>query len=327
MKKYIILFLSTILCITGIFTFGRITADALEVSVYTVRLSNADNTVTASGKLGYNTENAVMSDNYFIINRIYVKGGDMVEKGDPLMTVLEPFNSDTVPYSYSETDTLISMLSKTDITDQIIEKIKQYCTERTICAENSGMVSNVAHNENEIVGKNTLLMKISDTDTLVIPVNINEAYIEKIKKGQKASIRFTALPDKKFSGEVSSISKEAKQTSGLTSKETSVEVKIKLDKTDEKLRIGYSAECTITTSTDKNKIILPYEYVRSDEKGDYVFIARGNQAIKKYIKTGSEYKDGIQVKSGIRVGDRVIKELSDINDGQRIIVSEGGKSA
>ncbi len=327
MKKYIILFLSTILCITGIFTFGRMTADAFEVSVYIVKLSSADNTVTASGKLAYNTENNIMSDNYFIINKIYVNGGDTVKKGDPLMTVLEPVSSDMIPYSYSETDTLISMLSKTDISEEILSKIKKYCNERTICAKTDGVVSNIAHSENEIVKKNTLLMKISDSDTLVVPVNINEAYIEKIKTGQKATIKFTALPDEKFSGKVLSISKEAKQTTGLTSKETSVEVRIRLDETDKKLRIGYSAECTITTSTDKNKIILPYEYVRSDEKGDYVFIARGNQAVKKYIKTGTEYKKGIEVKSGIEVGDKIIKELSDINDGQRIKISAGEGSA
>ncbi len=327
MKKYIILFLSTILCITGIFTFGRITANASEVSVYTVKLSSADNTVTASGKLEYNTETNIMSDNYFIINNIYVNGGDTVKKGDPLMTVLEPVSSDMIPYSYSEIDTLISMLSKTDISEDILSEIKKYCTERTICAESVGVVTDIAHSENEIVNKNTLLMKIADSDTLVIPVNINEAYIEKIRVGQKASIKFTALENKKFSGKVFSISKEAKQTSGLTSKETSVEVRIRLDKTDQNLRIGYSAECTVTTSTDKNKIILPYEYVRSDEKGDYVFTARGSQAIKKYIKTGTEYKKGIEVKSGIKVGDKIIKELSNINDGQRIIVSEGEGSA
>ena len=326
MKKYIILFLSTILCITGIFTFGRITADALEVSVYIVKLSDADNTVTASGKLEYNTENTVMSDNYFIINKIYVSGGDTVKKGDPLITVLEPVSSDMIPYSYSEMDTLISMFSKSDISEDILREIKKYCTERTIYAKSDGVVSTVAHNENEIVNKNTLLMKLSDSSTLVIPVNINEAYIEKIKIGQKASIKFTALENKKFSGEVCSISKEAKQTSGLTGKETSVEVKIKLDDTDEKLRIGYSAECTITTSTDKNKIILPYEYMRSDEKGDYVFIARGNQAVKKYIKTGAEYKNGIEVKSGLRVKDRIIKDLGDVSDGQRIIISAGESS-
>ncbi len=323
MKKYIILFLSTILCIVGIFTFGRITADASEVSVYTVKLSNADNTVTASGRLEYNTENNIMSDNYFIINKIYVNGGDNIKKGDPLMTVLEPVSSDMIPYSYSDIDTLISLLSKTDISEEILNEVKKYCTERTICAKSDGVVSEIAHSENEIVSKNTLLMKLSDSGALVVPVNINEAYIEKIKTGQKATIKFTALPNKSFSGKVSSISKEAKQTTGLTSKETSVEVKIKLDKTDKDLRIGYTAECTITTSTDKNKIILPYEYVRSDEKGDYVFIARGNQAIKKYIKTGTEYKKGTEVKSGIKVGDKIIKDLNDINDGERIIISAG----
>ena len=55
----------------------------------------------------------------------------------------------------------------------------------------------------------------------------------------------------------------------------------------------------------------------------YARTKRGNQAIKKYIKTGTEYKKGTEVKSGIKVGDKIIKDLNDINDGERIIISAG----
>lgn len=323
MKKYIILFVSTILCIAAIFTFGKVTTAASEVSVYEIKPSSADNIVTASGKLQYNSEKSVMADNYCLIEKIYVSGGDSVKKGDKLMTVSELVDTEMIPYSNAEIDTLISAVSKTDISEEIMNEIKKYCTERTICAESDGVVSDISHSENEIITKNTVFMKISDSSALVIPVNINEAYIEKIKTGQKVNIKFTALENKKFTGTVSEISKEATQTSGLTGKETSVEVKIQLNDTDEKLRIGYSAECSVITSTDKNKLILPYEYMRSDEDGEYVFIARGNQAVKKYIKTGTEYKKGIEVKSGLKSGDKIITDISNIEDGQRIIVSAG----
>ena len=98
---------------------------------------------------------------------------------------------------------------------------------------------------------------------------------------------------------------------------------IKPEKIDEKLRIGYNAECDIVTSTDENIILVPYEYIRSDENGSYVFIAQGRQAYKKYITTGTEYHSGASVISGIKANENIITNANEIYDGQRIKVLTG----
>lgn len=323
MKKYIILYLVTIIAITAIFTIGSVTNAAAEAEIFVLKPQSVENTVSASGRLQYLTNHTVSADNYCLIDKIYVSDGDKVKKGDRLMSVYEIPKTDKIQYSFGDADSLISLISKTALTDELIEKIKEYAVLKTISAPNNGTVSSVAYKENEIVNKNSSLLKISDPDALCVVVNVNESNIGKIKKKQKVKIKFTAVEDKTYQGTVSKIAKEAKQTTGLTSKETSVEVTVKLNNPDDSLRIGYTAECIVTTSVDKDQLIVPYEYIRSDDKGDYVFTAVGKQAVKKYIRTGTEYKKGVAVTSGLKENDKIIKNVNEITDGQKIYLSSG----
>ncbi len=323
MKKYMILILTTVLCVVGIILFGRVTTAASDVSVYEMKKTTENNTVTASGKLQYSDEIKVTAGNYCIIEESYVTDGDEVKKGDALLKVSVLSENALTEYSSPDIEKLIGVISDNAIPEEIMDQLKQFTEEKTIYAEKDGIVCSVNCKEKEIAGKNSVLMKLCDPGELKIVVRVNEAYIEKIHKGQKAMITFTATGDKQFSGTVSEISDHATQSESYTGKETFVEVTIKPDKTDALLRVGYSAECSIITATDEDLLILPYEYLHSDDKGEYVFIANGNQAMKKYIKTGSEYKNGIAVLKGLRQGDRIITDISGISDGQRILVLPG----
>ena len=103
-------------------------------------------------------------------------------------------------------------------------------------------------------------------------------------------------------------------------KETTVEVTVTLDSSDDELRVGYSAVCTIRLSTDEDVLVLPYDLIRSDEGGDYVFVAEKNKARKRYIKTDKEYKDGIRATEGVSQGDAVINDSEGLYDGQKITI-------
>ena len=248
------------------------------------------------------------------------------KKGDPVVCIYEADQGIDIEPTNTSVKALLGKIDQLSLPENVIEEIKKYTTFKEICAQKDGTITGITYQNEQVIGSHAVLFKIADKDTLMIPVNINEAYIENVELGQSASVRFTALPQKSFSARVCRISEEAKQVSGLTGKETTVEVMLCLDEADPALRIGYSAECTITISTDRNVLILPYEYIRSDENGEYVMIAVGKQAMKKYITTGKEYKQGIEIKSGISSGNKIITNAQDIADGQRITF-EGGKNA
>ncbi len=323
MKKYVYLFLATILLVSVILMSGNIIVnDALETELFTLRAESVDNTVTASGKLQYTSKYEVKPGGIGVVKSIDVKQKDKVKKGDLLFTYYElNQEAEQMILQYGDIQSVLSMLSDSSLKKQMLEEVKKNSRVKKTYAEKEGTVREIKYSQNDVIDQSSVIMKISDENALEIPININESYVEQIEKNQKAEIVFTAFPNEKYTGTVTEIADEATQTSGLSGKEVTVAVVIKPDdKLDEKVRVGYSADCSVITSTDNNILIIPYEYIRSDDDGDYVYLYKNRKAKKVYIKTGKEYKSGAEVISGINQNDQIIKKCDNVYDGQKIKV-------
>ncbi|MGN1458104.1 MAG: efflux RND transporter periplasmic adaptor subunit [Acutalibacteraceae bacterium] len=322
MKKYFYLFFSTIIIISLIIMSGFIiNKESAEVYALEITYRDIDNTVSAQGKLQYSTEKPVVAKNECIINEVLVKDGDYINKGDPVYSYYKTDKYKNVIAQYPEIKNIYADISHSEAAENTITKLKEYAVSETVYAYKSGTVSGINISDGDFVEKGSEIMRIYDKSSFEISVNINETSIEKIETGQKAEITFTALKDKVYNGTVTSIANEAKQTSGLTGKETSVEVIITLDDSADNLRPGYTANCSIITSTDKNVIVIPYECIRSDDSGEYVYKINKSKAKKTYIETGTEYKDGVLVKSGIKNKDVLVKNCDSVRSGQKIVIT------
>ena len=327
MKKYVILLSATLIIISVISMSGyMLSGEEAVCDVMTVKAQDMDNVITASGKLQYRAGKPVKVPFAGIIDNVSVKNGDTVKKDDTLFSYYKIDDAYTALLSeYSglgSVDALLGAAAKYGSAADIISELKKYCEVENVNAPCGGRVTGLSLKQDDIFTKNTAVLKLSEEQTLEIPVNISEVYIGSIEKGQRVDIVFNADRSRHYSGRVSEISDEAAQTSGITGKETTVEVKLVLDDNDDELRTGYSAECSIITSTDKSVIVLPYELIRTDEQGDFVFTVSGGRAKKTRVVTGREYKDGIEIKSGIRENDIVITDSSELSDGQRISIAE-----
>lgn len=324
MKKITVLFITTIIVLAAIISQPFFTKEAIEAKEYKLKLSDAESTITASGKLQYASGEYIITDNYVLVDKLYASNGRRVRKGEPVAVVYELTQDESIPFTKSDVDKLLRLISASSISEEISRQIKKYSVRRVISSPGDGVVSELSCSENEILNKKASMMRICDSDSYSVSVNINESCIEKIKCGQKAKIFFTALEGKAFEGTVRSISCEARQSSSLSGKETSVEVTVELEKTSEPLRAGYTAECTIITSKDKNMLIVPYEFINSDDTGEYVYVSDGNRARKSYIETGREYKDGIAVTKGLDKDDTILLSDSGIKDGSILKKASGG---
>ena len=324
MKKYIYLILVTFLSISVILMSGyAIKNDAAEVETFALFPKSVNNTVTVSGKLQHSAKQSVKVNNIGVIKEIKVSSKDKVKKGDLLFSYYKlNKNAEETISQYYDLESAISLLKDSTIKNQVLKEIKNNSEIEEVYSDYDGVIEDIAYSKDDIIDKSSEIMKITDESDLEIPVNINETYINKIEKNQKTDIVFTALPNETFKGTVEKIADEATQTSGLTGKETTVKVIIKVnDDIKNKVRIGYSADCSIITSTDHNILVVPYEYIRSDDQGDYVLIVKKNYAKRVYIKTGKEYKEGTEITSGLSKNDMIIKNCDDIDNGQKIKIN------
>ncbi|MDD2361768.1 MAG: efflux RND transporter periplasmic adaptor subunit [Oscillospiraceae bacterium] len=312
MKRYVMLITFTLVIIAGIIIFGKFQNPfGVEVGVYKVKTKLIEQTVTCTGRV----EEAESEDVYVkipcIVDNIYVKEGDKIEKGDLMFSVDVEATKQVISAA--------SGISPALVPDEQIEK--------EITAPISGEVRSINISSGEIINTDSPCAVISSSDALQVKVAIQESRLKNIKLGQAATVSGTAFALNEYKGVVSYISPTARQQYVGTTTETVVDAIISLTEKDESLKPGLSAKSKILVGSCKDSIVIPYEYVMQDEfNNEYVYLYKDEYSVKCIIKTGKELGDGFEIISGLSPGDLVIINPDNIeNEGEkvRLITGEG----
>jgi len=188
----------------------------------------------------------------------------------------------------------------------------------------------------------TELLRVADLSRMEAQVQVNENDIPRVKLGDTALIEVDAYLDQKFKGIVTEIANSAKTTGVSADQVTNFDVKILvLPQSYQKLiaagnsnpfRPGMSATVDIQTESKADVITVPIQSVTTrtdttktsttisnEDIRTIVFVADGQYARAKDVKTGIQDNTYIEIISGIAVNDKVIsapfsaisKKLSD----------------
>jgi len=173
----------------------------------------------------------------------------------------------------------------------------------TIIAPFDGVVSNMSIVEGDLISKNELIAEISDTSRIKVKVNLPEQYINKVKKGQKATI--TIGHDNKIEGEVSYVSRLANSSNHMFASEIisnessdlysggSAKAEIVLDSSKgykiktSSLTLNKNQVMGIKTISPDNKII--FNEIEVAKTIDSEIIVLGPTGDLKLVTTGGEW--------------------------------------
>ena len=295
-KKYITLLFITALIIITIFAVGNFAKTTIPVvNIFNVIKSKSDEIVQSTGKVGYINQKNVKANYDCVVTDIFIKENDNVKKNDEILKVA-----------------VVELPSNIDMGNisKIIDKYKNYdisqAEYKTIVAPESGTVTSFKIQKGDIITKGTGLFTITDKSGLSVKLNINENQISKIQEGQSVTITGNAFDKKSYTGKVISIADEAEETATDIGRETTIE----------EIKRGYTAKCAIIIASDDSSIIVPYESLGSDNKGDYVYKFQNRRAEKQYVIIECELTDGAKIKSGLKDGDRIIKNISELSDSE-----------
>lgn len=64
-----------------------------------------------------------------------------------------------------------------------------------------------------------------------------------------------------------------------------------------------SGDATFIIHEKENALYVPSKFIKSDEKGSYVLFGKNKE--KRYIKTGLETDESIEITQGVNEGDIV----------------------
>ncbi len=159
-----------------------------------------------------------------------------------------------------------------------------------------------------------------DMGSLEIEVDVNEAYIGRVKTGQRVSATLDAYPDWKIPASVIIPVPTADR------QKATVMVRIGFDALDPRIlpdmgvRVSFLGEAQPAgTALPRPRLMIPEAALRRDGEQDVVFVARGDAVERRAVRVGGRTGGRAEVEAGLTAGDRVVVEgPEDLADGDRV---------
>ncbi len=204
-----------------------------------------------------------------------------------------------------------------------VDAAKKQVEYATILAPFNGVITAVFAEENEITGIGNPVATLSSDRQPEVSLGIPESFIYRIKKGQKADIRFTTIPDKTFKGTIDEVGFAAGGA-------TTYPVTVVIDNPSEVIRPGMATEVTFNfqeVDTGIQYLIAPVKAVGQGPDGNFVFLLEQVDsqyvARKQIIEVGEILTAGFEVKDGLEEGQIVATAgLKTLLDGMKVTLME-----
>ena len=286
----------------------------------------------ASARFDYQHQQTVTATTSGTVAAVCVKEGTAIEANTAIVQLSGTELSRQVQ---SAADSLLNaQLSMSDTQKQM----ENY----TITSPISGTVIQKNVKAGDTVGTDTTasetLCTIYDLSYLEMTLNVDELEILSIKEGQTVTITADAIPDRTFTGVVTSVSAAGTTTGGTTT----YPVTIRIDDTGDLLP-GMNATAEIEVSSASNALAVPNGSV---VRGNYVLVTKDSPSAANavqdmtapdgyvYVKitTGTSDDDYIEVASGLQEGDTIAydadaAEKQNASDSMEFMVGPGGTIA
>ncbi|MFH1542458.1 MAG: HlyD family efflux transporter periplasmic adaptor subunit [bacterium] len=140
-------------------------------------------------------------------------------------------------------------------------------------------------------------------DKLIIKAQVDETDIGRIAKNQNVIIELDAYPGQGITGIVEHIAYESETISNVTVYNVDVLPK----QVPAYFRAGMSATVNFVQDEKTNVLLLPLNVVEKKGERAYVFMKDGDKVKAEQVKLGLENTTNVEIVSGLKEGDSVIK--------------------
>ena len=169
-------------------------------------------------------------------------------------------------------------------------------------------ISGIVASKRKWTGESTrlgdsVIVTIFQTDEMFAEVDVNEKNAGAVKVGQEAEVRVDAVADMPFNGKVAMIG----PVIDLASR--TVKVRVKVANEEQVLKTGMFVRANIALQSLKNVIAVPEEAIVAVGGGQQkVFVVFDGVAFLRDVQTGSVIDGWVELKKGVRAGERVVVE-------------------
>ncbi|WP_432665805.1 HlyD family efflux transporter periplasmic adaptor subunit [Wukongibacter baidiensis] len=251
-------------------------------------------------ELKWNDEEKVKFEMDGEIKEVYVKSGQKVNKGEVIAKIV---NEDYMKSIEIKEKRLANKKIKLEDSNSKRE------LNNIVLAPISGTVVKIDVVEGENIASDKVVAKIADLDNLEITIPVDELNILKVKEGQEAFIKVSAVEGAELKGKVSKIAQIGDIQNGITKYKTT----IRIEESDQarNLRIGMNANAKIVLASQKNVLRVPIECVEKEDGKYFVNVKGQDEEVNRVdVEVGLVSNNYAEIISGLKEGDSVVKKSS-----------------
>lgn len=302
----------------------------MEIPVKTVKVEYKEFPipVTISGIISSKREARLSFKTGGIINKMYVKVGDEIRKGQLLATLdMTEINAQVLQAkngrdkAQRDFDRVISLFNENaatmeqkqnvqtalDVAEQSYRIAKFNQQYSSIYATESGRVIQKFMNEGELAAPGTPVYFINSSkdDDWIIKTGVSDKDWARLKKGDNASVSIDAYPGEVFKATVSEISEAADPYSGT------FQIELKIIPGGKKLATGLVAKAEIVPKKSDKLYVVPIEALTESNKneGNVFTTGENKKTVKKQkVEIVKIMNDKVAIKSGLENIEEVITD-------------------
>lgn len=283
-------------------------------------------TLSAVGTLRAVNGVEVTSEAQGVIKAIYFESGQRVGKGELLVELsaepqraeimvreaalrLAQRNYDRIKILHSEgvsTDAeLDDARSALDQASANLAVQRAIVSQRSVYAPFSGQVGIRQVDLGENVSPGQAVVSLQQLEPIYANFSLPERHFARVRRGLQISLTTSAFPDRKFTGRITAIDPQVDEAS------RNFQLQATLANPKHQLHPGMFAEVTVELAGSRSVLVVPRTAISFAPFGNSVFAIQGSEkgdglvAIKRFVKTGEERGDLVEITEGARVGERV----------------------
>jgi multidrug efflux pump subunit AcrA (membrane-fusion protein) len=207
------------------------------------------------------------------IKKLYVKLGDKVQAGAPLLSVAQSL--------------------------QVSENVFP------MRAPFTGVITQVMKSEGQFARQTDpkdIILRLDDLTKMFINSNVPEIDVVKIKSGLEAVIKVSAIINRTYKGVVRDISRAANPKEQWGRSQVDYLSKIEILDADAQLLPGMTAVVDIVTNKKENVLTLPHEFIQKEDDEYFVILKDGS---RRDIKVGLQNESVFEITAGLSEGQEV----------------------
>lgn len=311
--------------------------DAVNVTIESAEVTSHSNSVTVSGRIEAGSSANISTRMMGNITNILVKPGDLVKKGDLLLTISSAdllakqaqvrasitqakSTLDNAEKDYNRFSILHQKGSASDkelenvstrfemakagfeAANQMEMEVQAQLAYTNLRSPFSGVVANTFVKEGDLASPGMPLLTVEGTSNYEAAVLVPESQISNVQEGADVMV-LVKSSNKKIMGKVKQVSPSAKNTGGQYL------VKITLDEAENILPGMYVKADIVSAFSSKEQsspMVIKEALIHHGQlTGIYTFSA-DSKAILRWIRTGESFGEKVEILSGISEGEQYI---------------------